>query len=60
MKKEVLRRDTPFSTEYAVKVIPNRFEMTLVAAEKARKLKLKGVDLFRTEALMQIANGDLS
>lgn len=55
MKKKLPIRQTPFSVEDALKVIPNRFELTLVAAEKARRLKKKGVEMFRTEALKEIS-----
>lgn len=55
MKNKQPVRDTPFSPEEALKVIPNRFEMTLVAAEKARQLKKQKVENFRTEALKEIS-----
>jgi DNA-directed RNA polymerase subunit K/omega len=55
IKKRIL--DTPISPEEALAVIPNRFDMTLVAAEKARRLKRQGVENYRSEAIKEIKYG---
>ncbi len=54
-----MERITPYSVEKCLDVIPNRYEVALIAAQRARELKREGVSMYRTEALKEVAAGYL-